>query len=1036
MFLKTFQRFVLVAVFGISALSAYAQEVEWQDLSIISQGTVKPHATFTPYASENDALAGDASPMLKSLNGNWKFNWSKNPASRPVDFYKQDYDVAGWKEIPVPGDWQMYGYDYPQYTNMEYPFPKNAPMIPSEYNPVGSYKTTFSISQQALNQEVLLHFAGVNSAFYCWINGEKVGYSEGSKTPAEFDISSFIKEGENTLAVEVYRWSDGSYLEDQDFWRLSGIERDVYLVFAPKVRIRDFFATPHLQNNYQDGTLSLSVELQNHQTKKVKNQTVEVALFDSDRKEIARANQQLSVEDIASANFDLEAKHVKLWSGEKPNLYHLVITLKDAKGKVLQSVGDKIGFREVKIEKGQLLVNGQPVLLKGVNRHEHDERYGHVVSKELMLKDIALFKQNNINAVRTSHYPNDPLWYQLCDEYGIYVIDEANIETHGYGYDEDKTPANKPEFLEPHLDRMRRMVERDKNHPSIIIWSMGNEAGDGPAFVQGYAWIKQRDSSRVVHYERAERGKEFKERHSDIISWMYARTWDIENYYLGKYPDRPFIWCEYSHAMGNSNGDLVDLWDFVRAHKQVQGGFIWDWVDQGLLKKGADGKEFWAYGGDFEPETAHNDDNFCLNGLVNPDRSPHPALEEVKHVYQNVHFSKTDDDEIEVFNENFFTDLKEYTVAYEILQNGDVVKAVTMDGFSLAPQSKATFKVDLNGLQLNEDGEYFINCYVKEKSEAPFVEKGSILASDQIFWQLPGADAMALADTKIKVKESKTAISITSEALQIEFDKASGGITTLKTADNDYLKEPLTFNFWRAATDNDFGNQMPKRLQAWKEATYGQKVTSVKVLKKAKYSTTIQQEIAFEGLKSTGTITYKVFGDGRIEVALAFDYKDKDLPVLPRFGVSMILPQEYEHAEWYGRGPHENYWDRKSSAFVGKYKMDVSDLGFAYIRPQENGYRTDTRWLKLTNDSGKGITIKGQSTFGFSALHNTTADFDAGPSKQQRHYTDVKPKDLIQLNIDYHQMGVGGDDSWGAKPWDKYTLEAQDYSYSFEIVLE
>lgn len=1025
----------LSVFFIFLAIPTFAQQpVEWQDLSVISQGTEKPHATFVPYSTEAGVLAGESSPHIQSLNGDWKFHWSKNPGSRPVDFYKDDYSVKEWEEIPVPGDWQMYGYDYPQYTNIVYPFPKNPPFIPSDYNPVGSYKTSFTIKKSALAGEVFLHFGGVNSAFYCWINGKKVGYSEGSKTPAEFNITSFIQEGQNTLAVEVYRWSDGSYLEDQDFWRLSGIERDVYLVTTPKIRIRDFFATPQLENNYKDGKLAVAVEIQNKSIENSRNHTVEVAVFDADGKEVTRLNKKLK-SAIKDLNFAIDVPNVKLWSAEKPYLYQLVINLKDSNGNAVESTGSKVGFREVKIANGQLLVNGQPVLLKGVNRHEHDERYGHVISKESMLKDIELFKQNNINAVRTSHYPNDPLWYQLCDQYGIYVIDEANIETHGFGYDEDKTPANKPEFLEPHLDRMRRMVERDKNHPSIIIWSMGNEAGDGPTFIQGYEWIKQRDSSRVVHYERSERGKEFKEKHTDIISWMYARTWDLEKYYIGKFPDRPFIWCEYSHAMGNSTGNLVDLWDFVRKHKQVQGGFIWDWVDQGLLKKGADGEEFWAYGGDFEPAGVHHDGNFCLNGLVNPDRSPHPALEEVKHVYQNVHVAKNEAGELQIFNENFFTDLNEYEISWELLEDGEVIQTKMITDFNLAPQQSKILNIDLNSANFKEDSEYFVNFYVRQKEPSPFVEIGYLLASDQILWQKKDEKVVTSSATRLKTKETKENITLAGEFFTIVFDKASGNLISIKNGDSEYLKEPLTFNFWRAATDNDFGNQMPKRLKVWKSASQNQKITSLKLVEKNKTMVKVAQQVSFDSLKSTGTIVYQISGDGSMKVDVSFDYKDNDLPELPRFGVSMILSDQYKNTEWYGRGPHENYWDRKASAYVGKYQMTVKDLAFTYIRPQENGYRTDTRWLKLTDSNGKGLLIKGEPMFNFSAHHSLTSDFDAGMEKKQRHYTDIQHRDLIQLNIDYQQMGVAGDDSWGARPWDKYTLKAQDYSYSFEIVL-
>ncbi len=1028
--------FMFLAVFFV--LNSFSQQKrEWENLEVVSINTEAPRATFYTYNSEAEAKVNDYenSTNYQSLNGIWKFHFSETPEKRPENFYKTDFNTSGWDNIQVPGDWQLQGYDFPLYTNIRYPFPVNPPYVDNSYNPVGSYKRKFNLPEDWDEHEVYLHFGGVNSAFYVWVNGEKVGYKEGTKTPAEFNITAYLNEGENEVSVEVSRWTDASYLQDQDFWRLSGIERDVYLFSKPKTSIRDFFLNATLDEEYEDGILSANIILENKERIKGDFQ-VNLKIWDDEKivyQQTKWTNLNNKEKDSLYVSADVEG--IRHWNAEDPNLYTVTITLSSAK-EMLMATSAKIGFRKVEIKGGNLLVNGQPILIKGVNRHEHDNLNGHVISKESMLKDVELFKNYNINAVRTSHYPNDPYWYELCDKYGIYVVDEANIESHGFGYDEDKTPGNKPEFAKMHHDRIYRMVERDKNHASVIIWSMGNEAGDGINFVKNYHWIKNRDSSRPVQYERAERGKNFKERHTDIISWMYATLDGIGEGYMGSYPERPFIWCEYAHSMGNSTGNLIDLWNYVYEHKQHQGGFIWDWVDQGLVKTDSTGTEYWAYGGDFEPERYHNDGNFVLNGLVDADRTPHPALFEVKDVYQNVAFEVQDSTkyEFKVINRFFFTNLKEFDVNYEILKNGASIKTGTLDEFDVKSQDSAVFRIENLDIPL-DNNEYFVNFYVQTKTEENLIPKGHIVAKQQ--FQLRTNEKNHLAEVtekldKLKVKNTSDNITVSNKMLNVEFNKNKGALSSYVFNGIELIEQGPKINFWRAPTDNDFGNQLQKRGQIWKEASENQKIISVEVLNKSKESVEVELMYNIAAVNSTYKVLYTVYTDGSILVANHFEYGGKeDIAEMPRFGNNLILPVEYDNVEWYGRGPHENYWDRKESAFVGIYDAKVKDLYFPYARPQENGYRTENRWIKLTNEHGEGLKFQGMPLISFSAHYNYISDFDPGEEKQQRHTIDIKPRELISLNIDFKQTGVGGDNSWGARTHEKYRLKPQSYEYIY-----
>ena len=1027
----------LLALLFLNTISA--QDLAgWQDLSIFEVNTLKPRATFYGFDTEKEALENDYynSKNLLLLNGTWKFNFAETPQTRPEDFYKSDYDVSGWDDIEVPGDWQMQGYDFPLYVSEGYTHEINPPFVDTLYNPVGSYKRTFKLPQSWKHKRIVLHFGAVNSAFYVWVNGQKVGYDEDSKTPSEFDITSFVKPGKNDIAVEVYRWSDGTYLEDQDFWRLSGIERDVYLYATPKAYIADAFFKAGLDSTYTHGILDASVSLANESSSS-KTLELQLKLYDGTQ-EVYAADQEVRL--AASARDTLQFQHllkqVKTWSAEHPNLYTATLSLIDD-GNSLMSTSFKIGFRSVEIKGGKLLVNGKPILLKGVNRHEHDQFTGHVISEESMLQDIRLFKENNINAVRNSHYPNDSRWYELCDEYGIYMIDEANLETHGFGYDEDKTPANKPEFAAMHHDRLKAMVETNKNHASIIIWSMGNEAGDGPAFIDGYHWIKNRDNSRPVQYERAERGKSFQERHTDIIPWMYASLDYIKNNYIGKYPDRPFIWCEYAHSMGNSTGNLQDLWDFVYEQPQMQGGFIWDWVDQGFVKQDSTGTDYWTYGGDYGPDRYRNDANFVLNGIVNPDRTPHPALAEVKQVYQNVKIEARDTEALKFTLKNrfFFTNLGAYTISYDLLRDGAVIASDNLGSFQVAPQDSIIFK--LNELQIPEDEhEYFINFKVSTQESSALLPKGFVIARDQIL--LKSAPGMNYRFTgskeKLDVTDNKDSLTVITGSVSLSFDPQSGRLKSYSFKGQNYLKEEPRLNFWRAPTDNDFGNNYPKRGKIWKDASQNQRLISFKVLSKSRDSVVVESVYQLDTLPAQASSRYLLYADGSLKITNSFTYSgSKDVAEIPRFGMNFILPKTYDHVKWYGRGPHENYQDRKEAAFVGIYEASVADLYFPYIRPQENGYRTENRWVKLLDSSGNGLEFIGLPMVSFSAHHNYSSDFDPGEEKQQRHTTAIKPRDLISLNIDYKQTGVGGDNSWGAKPHQEYQLVPGDYQYSFVL---
>ncbi|MCL2120266.1 MAG: DUF4981 domain-containing protein [Planctomycetaceae bacterium] len=984
---------------------------DWENPELLWENKLPPRSSaVVPFYNGNK-------DQCVILNGEWKFQLVKNPASRIADFAKPEFDDTQWHTLPVPSNWQVRSVsseqwavdseqstvssdpltlhssplvphpflDYPIYTNIQYPwqnFKPDPPKVPADYNPVGMYRRDFELPASFDGQTIILHFAGVESMFYVWINGQKVGMSKDSRTAAEFDITSFVRPGKNDIAIEVFRWCDGSYLEDQDFWRLSGIYRDVFIYALPKFHIRDIEVIAKLE---EDGNATFSLELFfNNQAENDGEVNVSYDIVDFVHGfRMTLPYSTASVKFPRTSRFANQPRH---WSAEKPNLYNLYITAGE------QVITTKIGFRSSQVKDGQLLVNGKPVLLKGVNRHEHDPVLGHVVTEEMMRKDIALMKQNNINAVRTSHYPNDPRWYQLCDEYGLYVIDEANIESHGMGYGRE-SPAHRADFKAAHLDRTIRMVERDKNHPSIIIWSLGNEAGNGENFYATYDWIKQRDKTRPVQYERAEQ-----DRNTDIVCPMY---WKVEQMidYAEKNPSRPLIPCEYAHAMGNSTGNLQVYWDAIHKYPALQGGFIWDWVDQGLKTDvpGKPGESFWAYGGDFGPPGVPSDNNFCMNGLIAADRTPHPGLAEVKKVYQNIEVERVtesqqlfyrsygEDDkpfQFRIQNGFFFTDLYAYEGYWELIADGKPVQSGKLEGIeeiapgeskviSLDLQWKTIFQVDAN--------EYYINLDFRTKRKGVLLPAGHSVACEQFY---------ICHKSEIPDREK-----------------------VIGTLDN-VIKQMPQADFWRAPIDNDRGNNMAGRLAFWK---------------------------TFDG----ANIETEQLPNGETLVTLHL-VKPDGSPEIPRVGTRLVLNNEFDQIEYYGRGPDENYIDRKTASLVGRYQTTVDDMFVAnYSKPGEYGYRTDVRWVAFRNQNGEGVMFAAMPDADDLANRGDKYKPDAGTicfsasrfSREQlescSHPYKLQKSDEIYVNIDLLQMGVGGDDSWGAQPHEQFKLKDKEYTLRF-----
>ena len=1000
---------------------------EWKDPVVNEVNRSPMHTSYFAYQNEHSALKGckEASQNFMSLNGIWKFLWVKDADKRPMNFYKISYDDKSWDNMQVPGLWALNGYGDPVYVNYGYPwrnqFAGEPPAIPVADNQVGSYRKEIIIPADWKGKEIFAHFGAVSSNMYLWVNGQFVGYSEDSKLEAEFNLSRYLKPGKNLIAFQVFRWCDGSYLEDQDFLRLAGVGRDCYLYVRNKKYIQDIRVTPDLDAQYLNATLHVAMNLKG-------GGTVDLKLLDPLGKEIVAT----SVKGTGQIQTRMEVANPGKWSAENPILYTLIATLKD-KGDVVEVIPVNVGFRKIELKNAQILVNGQPVLFKGVNRHEMDPDNGYYLSPQRMIQDIKIMKAFNINAVRTSHYPNDNLWYDLCDRYGLYVVAEANVESHGIGG--HKTLARNPLFAKAHLERNQRNVQRSYNHPSIIFWSLGNEAGFGANFEACYTWIKNEDKTRAVQYEQA-KINEF----TDIFCPMYQDYEGNREYCEGDI-DKPLIQCEYTHAMGNSLGGFKEYWDLIRKYPKYQGGFIWDFVDQSLRWKNKEGVSFYAYGGDWNPYDA-SDNNFMDNGLINPDRQPNPHMYEVGYFYQSIWVTPVDlpNGAINVYNENFFRNLDDYYLEWELQADGEIVRKGMVGKLNVAPQQTATVQLGYTMDDICQDKELLLNIMFKLKKAESLLPAGHVVAKKQLTilpYKTPDLAISNMPNSNIKVcaptviENDVNYLIVEGEHFRLDFDKHDGYLCKYEINGRQLLNEgsKLTPNFWRAPTDNDLGAGLQKKYAAWKNTgiylnELEQKVENDLVI--------VNSEYTMEAVKAKLYLTYTINNCGAVKITQKMTV-DQSATVsdLFRFGMQVQICEELEQVSYYGRGPIENYSDRNNSTWLGKYRQTVSDQFYSYIRPQENGTRTDIRWWKLMDKGGNGLKLIADAPCSVSALHYSIEVLDDGERKEQRHSEFLPCVDYINLCVDKVQMGVGGVNSWGALPLKDYRLPYQDYEFSF-----
>ncbi len=1007
------------------ALVAGAQSNEWLDPEVNAVNRAPMHTSYFAYESAEAAQSGNRenSANYMTLNGTWKFLWVENADARPTDFWKTTYDDGSWGTMQVPGMWELNGYGDPVYVNNQYPwrhhFKTNPPEVPVEGNNVGSYRKSIMVPASWKGKDIIAHFGSVTSCFYLWVNGKYVGYSEDSKLEAEFDLTRYLKPGqENLIAFQVFRWCDGSYLEDQDFFRLSGVARDSYLYARSKNRIEDLRFTPDLDANYENGTLTVNVKAKG-------NGVVTLDLTDATGKQVTRATVKGS--GTAVMNVDSPNK----WSAETPYLYTLTATM-EGSGEVIPF---KVGFRKVELKGNQVLVNGKAVLFKGANRHEMDPDGGYVVSYERMLQDVQLMKELNVNAVRTCHYPDDPRWYELCDKYGLYMVAEANIESHGMGYG-DETLAKDPEYAKAHMERNERNVQRNFNHPSIIFWSLGNEAGFGPNFEACYDWIKAEDPSRAVQYEQAH-GNDY----TDVLCPMYADYDYMEKYAKRTDTTKPLIQCEYAHAMGNSGGGFKEYWDLIRKYPSLQGGFIWDWVDQGLRWTGKNGVEIYAYGGDFNRYDP-SDNNFCCNGMVSPDRVPNPHAYEIAYFYQNIWttLGSVGDGvaEVKVYNENFFRDLSAYYMEWEVLAGGEVVRTGRVDALDVAPQQTAT--VSLNIGNTCRCKEWLLNVRYKLKNREGLVPAETEVAKGQftlVDYKAPEMkienEAMAnyAAPEPQIVDSRRDYLIVKGENFVVEFNRYTGYMTRYAVNGDELIKEDgaLTPNFWRAPTDNDMGANLQNKYAVWRNPRI--KLNAINSMMDNGLATVVA-DYEIPAVKAQLKLTYVINNEGCVKVTQKMTAGDAaDVPPMFRFGMQLQMPKCYDGIEYYGRGPIENYSDRNHCTLLGIYRQSVDEQFYPYIRPQENGTKTDIRWWKQIDSAGNGLEIVGEAPFSASALNYTIESLDDGWQKDQRHSTEVPKADFTNLLIDKVQSGLACVNSWGALPLPQYQIPYGDYEFTF-----
>lgn len=1015
--------FISAMLLGITASVSGQTFKEWQDPNVNQTNRTPMRSGYFAYRQGEDALKSmtkENSSNFLSLNGIWKFNFVNDATSRPVDFWKKDFNDKGWSKIQVPGVWELNGFGDPIYVNTGYPwrngFESNPPEVPTKDNHVGTYRREIMVPASWKGKEIFAHFGSVTSNIYLWVNGKYVGYSEDSKLEAEFDLTKYIVPGQkNLIAFQVFRWCDGTYLEDQDFFRFSGVGRDCFLFARDKKRIADIRVTPDLTDNYTNGALDIDLTLSG-------NGLVNLDLFD------ANGNKVASTTARKSGRTRLEVANPNKWSAENPYLYTLIATM-DGNS---EAIPVNVGFRKIELTDGQILVNGKPVLFKGADRHELDPDFGYVVSPKRMLQDIQLMKQLNINAVRTCHYPDDNLWYDLCDKYGIYVVAEANIESHGMGYDE-KTLAKNPQFAKAHMERNQRNVQRNFNHPSVIFWSLGNEAGDGPNFEAAYKWIKAEDPSRAVQYEQARTND-----HTDIFCPMYYGYEGMEKYGKNPWGKQPLIQCEYAHAMGNSMGGFKEYWDLIRKYPNLQGGFIWDFVDQSIRWKGKDGVEIYAYGGDFNRMDA-SDNNFCDNGLVSPDRVPNPHADEVAYYYQNIWTVPLDKNgKVRVYNENFFRDLKDYNLNWTLLQNGVPVETGQITDLDVAPGAKKEYTLPIG--QVPAEGEILLNVTYTLKKAEGVLPAGHVVAREQIALgevALPDLDITNAVASNQSVAEPRIVdnqynyVIVEGQNFTIEFNRHNGFMSRYEVNGLNMIKEDgqLTPNFWRAPTDNDMGADLQNKFSAWRQPEL--KMESLKSSMENGMAA-VNAVYDMPSVKGKLYMTYIINNVGEVKVTEKFvSTPGAEVSPMFRFGMQMQMPLQFDRIQYYGRGPIENYSDRNHSTLLGIYDQTVADQFYPYIRPQENGTKTDIRYWKQLNAGGNGLEFISEAPFSASALNYTIESLEDYPYKEQSHSPEVPKADFTNLLIDQAQMGLGCVNSWGAWPLKQYQLPYGDYTFNF-----
>jgi beta-galactosidase len=994
--------------------------VEWNDLNTLQVNREPPRASMMVYPGTEQAMELDrtTSPWFKPLNGDWKFHWVKMQAKRPLVFFRPDFDVGGWKSIPVPSNWEMHGYGLRWYTNEPYPFKNDPPHAPVDWNPVGSYRRDFDVPKAWDGRETYIVFDGVDSAFYLWVNGERVGYSQGSRTPAEFNITEYLRPGQNVLAVQVYRWCDGSYLEDQDFWRLSGIYRDVYLWSTARSHIRDLTIVTDLDDQYKDAELKVDVDL-------LGQGTVEVDLFDAAGKKL------LSHPETRITN-------PEKWTPETPTLYTVLVTLKDEAGKTVEVIPQRVGFREVEVKDGRFRLNGIPVLIKGVNRHEHHADTGHTVDRESMIRDIQLLKENNFNAARAAHYPNQPMWYDLCDEYGIMVWDEANLESHGVGYG-PKSLAKQPEWKDAHLDRVQRMVERDKNHPSIITWSMGNEAGDGENFAACFQWIKENDPTRPVHYERTEEPHA----NSDIMNHMY-RSSDVIREYVESGDPRPYIICEYMHSMGNSTGGAKAYWDLFYEDNTAQGGFVWDWMDQGMrqpvpaefrknIGAGPVKDTFFAYGGWWEDAVnLRHFGNFCMNGLIDAEQNPHPGLFAMKYLHRNAHVKPVDLEGGIVSIKNWYDHSRLGDLVsghWKIEADGTAVAEGEIPGLDIAPHAERTINLPLPSVVPEGGKEYFLTLEFRARENySPLVRPGHLLAWDQFKLPFNKPAPTVFRSGALRISETVGSIVVSGKDFNVAFDRSAGAMTSFQTEGRELIESGGVPCLSRVKVDNEL-RQTPKPSPAWETAADHAVVESVKVAEADGRVVVVVQK-TLPTVKVGQTTEYTVFGNGEVMVEAIFNLEQAPESLTPplRVGMEWAIPAQFNNMEWFGRNG-ETHADRAFEP-IGLWSGTVDAQWTEYSRPQENGNKTDVRWVSFTAESGSGLLVQaGGPPLGIGARR-----YGASTMRDSKYSFQMERSTNIILNIDTAQSGVGGINSWRATPLESYRLTEREYRYSYRLI--